>query len=238
MKTLHIIAPDQPSGENFRATIAAHGIDTHMDVVSIAPRVIGDRINTDASVVSDLATALSAGCSNCDAVAIACNTLQLWLPQVAVKPQRVITTFEAVTRLFPVKATRPVWLGTTVLVRELNKRDEFPTLLSLGNHRAQKVVQEIIWRVKAVFGADVTTAHAMEEIRNSTILRDRVTLLGDLLQLSGVRRIILGCTELPIAVHAMGKPYSFKGIEVFDPAALLAVYLKNLTNPEAAMPDA
>jgi hypothetical protein len=85
--------------------------------------------------------------------------------------------------LYPEKDQRPVWLGTTVFA---GKIANFPTLISLGKPDLQRLTQEIIWRVKAVYGDDVSTAFDdLVEIASRAVLTDKLNELMQGLEKTG-----------------------------------------------------
>lgn len=225
-KGVWIIAPDRGSGKAFAKVITGYLSNVHVEYVAIPPRVIGDRINTDPSVGIALGKVLKEvegkGFSE---VVIACNTLQLWLEEV-VKPLGVMihTTLESMELLYPVMDQRPVWLGTTVFA---GKIANFPTLVSLGKPEMQRLTQEIIWRVKAVYGDDVSTAFDdLVEIASKTVLTEKLNELLVNLEKSGISKVILGCTELPLGVDKfLAKDWKNK-ITMIDPAHQLALDLQ------------
>lgn len=215
-----VIAPDRPSGDAFDKVLRENGIETEVDYPEITPRVLGDRMNPDLQVANDLEKAI--GAAKWPDVVIACNTLQLWLPNVKVpEGVKIYTTFEAARKKFP--GEKPVWLGTTPTVKEIG---DFPTLLSLGKPGLQDLTQEVIWRVKGMTGAEIGTA--MSEVRNiksEEALRTKVIELLDGLRNAGVKEVILGCTELPMAFEDYASGESRTGVNLIDPARLVAEWL-------------
>ena len=226
----YVIAPDKPSGDAFNAALVDRGAMTEIGYADIEPRAIGDRINENPKVQEDLARAIADGFhKGFTTMVIACNTLQLWvdraltlLPREIAQQVIVLTTFDALRKQFPDPAARPLWLGTTVTVQSIK---DFPTLLSLSQPQVQDVVQRIVWRTKGVTGADPRTASAdIDDIGDPAKLRDDVAWVVGQLQQLGVRNVVLGCTELPIAFGiASGEEKS--GLNLIDPAVSVAEIL-------------
>jgi len=197
MKEVWVIAPDKPSGDAFNKVLNDLGIKTVIDYPKIAPRVIGDQMNSDPQVQNDLAQAIKkAYDSGLTDLVIACNTLQLWLdkalnliPEIKIK---VWTTFEAVEETYP----NCWWLGTKVLCKEI--KGKFKIL----DENLQDLTQEIIWRTKAVYGADVTTAlKNIEKIDDKKLLGIKVKELKS--NLIDKKNVVLGCTELPMVMEGI-----------------------------------
>jgi aspartate/glutamate racemase len=220
-----VLAPDAPSGQAYYSVLMANKLKADLRVVSIAPRVLGNQMNTSSEVEYDLARAIKQahdqGYRN---LSVACNTLQLWkdkalqfTPCIA-HNMRIITTFEAMRNKFPDPATRPVWLGTTVTCRSIDPND-FPTLLSQKLPEAQRLVQEIIWRTKAVTGAATATSGLNhQDMANPEILKYKVAQLIKVLKRNNLNHIVMGCTELPIAFGYAGD----HGLRLEDPAQAVA----------------
>lgn len=224
---MYVIAPDKPSGDAFNTALRDCGIDTQIEYADIEPRVIGDRINENPKVQKDLAWAIVEGSrKGFQTMVIACNTLQLWidralslLPREIVQQVNVLTTFDALRRQFPNPKTRPLWLGTTVTVRAIT---DFPTLLSLGKPEIQDVVQRIVWRTKGVTGADTRTVSAdIVDIESPQKLREDVSWLTNRLREYGMKEVVLGCTELPIAFGYVSEGER-SGLNLIDPAVAVA----------------
>lgn len=193
---LYLAAPDKPSGEAFARVLADFGVDYIIRFWEVPPRVVGEELSHDPQVGAKLGEVITeAKQQGFDSFAIACNTWQLWLDKRE-RGIRVYTTMEAVEKLYS-SVKDNVWLGTTPFVNAMSKRGS-TTLLSLGQVELQKTVQEIIWRIKAVTGASFTTALAMESPDNEQVLRQKMLELARELEALGIKRVILGCTELPI----------------------------------------
>jgi hypothetical protein len=160
---------------------------------------------------------------------IACNTLQSWLPKdIVLLPKkvqedvRIFTTFTALKQKFPNPQNRPVWLGTTVICREMPEND-FQTLLSMNLPELQNIVQEIIWRVKGVTGADISTASGIiKEIQNPKILKETVSLFLRKVKDRSLKQVIMGWTELPIAFREFCTEEGKSSLTLIDPAEVLA----------------
>lgn len=229
--SVFVIAPDKPSGDAFNTELVRRGVKTEIYYADIEPRVIGDQINTNPKVERDLASAIAAGHrQGFRRMVIACNTLQLWVdrarellsPGVS-RRVRVVTTFDALRQQFPHPETRPLWLGTTVTVRFVK---DFPTLLSLGKPEVQDVVQRIIWRTKAVTGADTKAAPAnIEDMANAGKLREDVKWIVRELKRLGIKEVVLGCTELPIAFGYINEEEK-TSLTLVDPAVAVAEKLR------------
>lgn len=225
-----MIAPDRPSGEAFNAALRKHGVETEIMYADIEPRVIGQEMNLDPKVEEDLARAIRQGWERgFNKMVIACNTLQLWinkarrlLDEQTHGKARIITTFEAMRAQYGEQSTKPVWVGTSVLSR-LIPAEYFPTLPALHLGHLQELAQEVIWRVKGVTGADVTTADpAIEDITSKEKLIDKTRLLVVGLKENGLTQMIMGCTELPIAIKDYATPTDKRGMEFIDPAEAVA----------------
>ncbi len=229
MVKLYVIVPDIASGIVFNNVLNENGISTEWKYYKIAPRVIDNKISQSNEVGDDLNKVFSSFKDKTQSVVIACNTLQLWLPEVKKEYKtniKIYTTFEACVWKFSNSKSKPVWLGTTPLVKETTK---FPTLLSMKLQHAQDMVQEIIWRVKMVEGDDFKTAP--ENIRNDANLsraqqQNKINQLRDnvldILKKKGAKHVILGCTELPMVFTKK----KMNGIEFIDPAQVTAEYIK------------
>ena len=231
MNKIFIIAPDKSSGDAFSKKILDNSVSSELYYAKIAPRVVGNKINLDPQIEYDLKEALLEGYNRgFDNIVIACNTLQFWLrramdllPQEVSQNIRVMTTFDALEAEYPMENKRPVLLGTTITVNEFKN---FPTLISLGLNDIQDLVQEIIWRVKAVTGSDITTATAdIKDISNQEILKEKTDILIDNLLRHNIKTVVLACTELPIAVNNYLDKFKKEDFEFIDPADLITKYL-------------
>ena len=234
-----MIAPDRPAGEDFfkvfEEEINKSGLPIGLEIVYpyIPPRVMTDgSMNPSPEVAQGLAAAIRDGyVEGFREMVIACNTLQLWVPEaVGLLPEemadvQIYTSIEAVRGEYIDPQVRPLWLGTTPIVRAVSY--DFPTLLTLERQDLQDLSQEIIWRVKAVTGADF--ANAQEEVqinaKDENVLREEVgTLIGQLGSLP-VKQFIMGCTELSLALvrylDEEGRP-DLEKIELIDPTVILA----------------
>jgi aspartate/glutamate racemase len=229
MIKVHIIAPDLNSGNYFNNTLIKNGIETDFKVYKISPRVIKNKLSTSSSVVDDLNQIFRNIENKFDKVVIACNTLQLWLPkidQVYLKKIKVFTTFDACDWKFNNLKNKPIWLGTTPLVETI---DKYVTFLNLNDFSAQDLNQDLIWRIKMLGGDDVSTATEnvsrdmqtsknYQKIKINSIKEDLISSLSQ----HNIHNVILGCTELPIVFNKQIE----KGIKFFDPADILARYIK------------
>ena len=234
-----MIAPDRPAGEDFfevfEEEINRSGLPVGLEIVYpyIPPRVMPDGgMNPSPEVAQGLAAAIRDGYVNgFREMVIACNTLQLWVPEaVGLLPEemadvQIYTSIEAVRAEYIDPQVRPLWLGTTPIVRAVS--DDFPTLLTLERQDLQDLSQEIIWRVKAVTGADFQ--NAPEEVRidakAENILREKVEKLVTQLGSLPVKQFIMGCTELSLAlaryIDEEDRP-DLEKIELIDPTVILA----------------
>ena len=231
-----MIAPDKPSGEAFNEALRKQGVETEVMYADIEPRVIGQDMNLDPKVEEDLARAIRQGWERgFKKMVIACNTLQLWinkarrlLDEQTHQKIRIITTFEAVRAQYGDQAAKPVWVGTSVLAR-LIPAEYFPTLLALHLDHLQEIAQEVIWRVKGVTGADVTTADpTIEDITSKDKLKDKTRQLVEGLKENGLTQVIMGCTELPIAFKAYSTAADKKGMELIAPADCVAEIVERI----------
>ena len=95
----------------------------------------------------------------------------------------------------------------------------------MGLNNIQDLVQEIIWRVKAVTSSDITTAPAeIRDISSREILKEKINILADELLQHNIKTVILACTELPIAINGYLDKSKKDIIEFIDPASLIAEY--------------
>lgn len=195
MRKILVIAPDRPSGEDFFEVFGKElldqGIPVDLQVVfpTIPPRVTSDgELSNSPIITQKLAAAFRDGyLAGFREMVIACNTLQFWIGEAMkllpeeYKDLKVYNTFEIFKSEYPDPQTRPVWLGTTPTVKKIG--GEFPTLITLGHPELQELNQEIIWRVKAITGADYQNApRAMrQDIASEEVLRQKVgDFLGEL----------------------------------------------------------
>jgi len=195
-----IIEPDLASGEYFLNVInRGKGIQVRRCLVNIAPRVLNNKLNHDQQVTEDFQKAVDdclIGGEN--AMVVACNTLQLWLPKIDTKGVKLITTFDAVDWEKNRKNLIPLWLGTRPLVEEITRISKYPTLLSENREDLQNKLQEIVWRVKAVEGSDVSGAGKIEEIDSTDKLVSVACSFFESLKELEAKVVVLGCTELPL----------------------------------------
>lgn len=224
-----IIEPDLASGEYFLNVVnRGENIQVRRCLVNIAPRVLGNKLNHDQRVTEDFQKAVDdclIGGEN--AMVVACNTLQLWLPKISTKGVKVITTFDAVDWKMNRTKLVPLWLGTWLLVEEITRINKYITLLSENREDLQNKLQEIIWRVKAVEGSDVSGAGIMEEIDSVDRLVSVASLFFESLKESEIKVIVLGCTELPLLVKKYIAGFDFGDIVLWDPAELILEMLEN-----------
>jgi len=223
-----VIEPDEASGEYFLSKLStADNLNLRRCMANIAPRVLKNKINESDQVTKDFQDAiLDCRVSNEDAAVIACNTLQLWLPKIDSGGVKIITTFEAVDWKIKKTGLSPVWLGTWPLVREINSKKKYKTLVSLGRSDLQDLLQELIWRTKAVEGSDISGAGDIEGVRSVETLKVKSTVLFESFEEIGVNLVVLGCTELPLLIDKYLQGSLPKGITLWDPAELIAEMLK------------
>lgn len=230
MIKVYVIAPDIYSGDAFNKVLNKQGIDTEFHFHKIAPRVFENKITTKMDVVNDMNAIFKTFNDKTKSVVIACNTLQLWLDKIDKKYQenvKVYTTFEACEWKFKMNKHKPVWLGTTPLVRETKK---FPTLVSLNDETTQELVQELIWRIKMYGDDDIQTApervkhdaSLSKSYQKTKINKLKLEIISSL-KLHGVSSVITGCTELPLVFDKEND----SGINFYDPAKILAEYIKS-----------
>lgn len=230
MIKVYVIAPDIYSGDAFNKVLNKQGIDTEFHFHKIAPRVIENKITTSANVVNDMNSIFKTFSDKTKSIVIACNTLQLWLGKIDKRYQenvKVYTTFEACEWKFKNSKDKPVWLGTTPLVRETKK---FPTLISLNDEITQELVQELIWRIKMYGDDDIQTApyrvksdsklsKSYQKIKINKIKQEILIALKS----HKIKSVITGCTELPLIFNKEKED----GISFFDPAKILSEYIKS-----------
>jgi len=198
-----VLAPDQWSGELFYDILAAKEAEADLTMVSIAPRVIGDQVNSSPQVATDLAGAIeTAYRQGYRRISIACNTLHYWLddalrkiPDIA-RDIDVVSNIQVMTAKYAGSVQKPTWLGTTVSCRHTNLvKDSFPTLDSQNQPDIQDLTQQVIWDAKkGEFG--------------------RAPELVSRLKAAGITHIVAGCTELPGAFAAVPN----HGLSIDDPA--------------------
>lgn len=228
MNKIFLLAPDMGSGYAFERKMKLKKINPVLHFYTIPPRVLGENINKSKKVTSEFEKALKKSFTFNLPVAIACNTLQFWLTKVDkrfLRHGKVITTFKACKNKFKDSITKPVWLGTTptsILIKS------FPSLYKLKLDDLQSKVQELIWRIKMVNGDDVSSAPLVvkKDMHRKLTQKNKIKILKkeivEGLQKNNIRKVILGCTELPLAFKYK-KAY---GIRFYDPAEILAIYIK------------
>lgn len=224
---LVIIAPDEASGVSFSESFNNLNVKYTIYFPKIAPRVLGEDINNDPKVTQDFQKAVDFAISHgASEIVIACNTLQHWVKKISSKVP-IYTTFDAVKHEFPDSKTRPLWLGTTPCVKNIDP-DDFKTLPALGRDDLQKISQEITWRVKAVTGADISTAFPIDNISSRQqlgLVVDR--FCGELIK-NDIQKVVLGCTEYPIAWKLLSSDLK-KELVSINPADSLARFVIDKT---------
>lgn len=206
-----------------------HGIDAEFNYHKIRPRVYENKITTSHNVVDDMNNIFKNFSDKTKSVVIACNTLQLWLPDVDEEFKRnvkVYTTFEACYWKYKNLKIKPLWMGTTPLVE---RTTNFPTFITYGKIEVQDLVQELIWRIKMREGDEYGTAPEIVkrdkdnvEIQKLKINILKKEILANLKKLK-VKNVITGCTELPLVFDKL----KIEGINFIDPATALADYIKS-----------
>ena len=244
-----IASPDEGAGEDFKNVLETKGVKATVFHRKVRPRVVGSEsgenvINPDQeNIARDLANIIEEAVrEGHEITTISCNTLSIEHrfidPVLKILEQRnlvrgrdftLITTLEAIKNKYRDVSEMPVVLGTSVLAREL-PANEFKTLYSMKFPEIQGLVQEIIWRTKAVQGSDVSTAPSVYkgELASSDVLDQRVKLLVKSLKEAGINEVILGCTELPYAFKRFRDNNSNISIVTRDPAEFVAEEIKTL----------
>lgn len=234
-----VIAPDRPSGEDFfevfQKELVDQGIPVDLGIVFpvIPPRVTAEgELSSSPAIVQKLAAVFRDGyVEGYREMLIACNTLQWWIEEArGLLPEEysdltVYNSFAVLKAEYADPQTRPVWLGTTPTVNRVGR--DFPTLLTLNRPELQELNQEIIWRVKAITGADYQNAprSLRPDIASEDVLRRKV---GEFLEKLGQlpnKRFITGCSELMMALVRYveeDQRYLLNEIELIDPAVIMA----------------
>ena len=237
-ETVLVIAPDRDSGDAFDTELTKAGLQTEVIYPKIAPRVLGDTLNRSGEVERDLAkvfrTALESGHKN---IAIACNTLQFYVPSALkllgekVPDFTIYTTFDALRKKYPDINNRPIMLATTPTSKEIK---DFPVPNTLEIENLQDLVQEAILRIKKIGGSDISTA--FENVKNEDLSLDEQVSkvkalgvqIGKKLKETNQDTAVLACTELPILFFRYfndTERVKFLDIEFVDPASVLAEFL-------------
>lgn len=229
MIKVYVIAPDKASGYAFCDVMKSNGIEAEFNYHKIRPRVIENKITTSKDVINDLNDIFKNFNDKTKSVVIACNTLQLWLNKINKVYKRnvkIYTTFEAIKWKYKRFKNKPLWLGTTPLVK---KTKDFPTLISLGKSEVQDLVQELIWRIKMYEGDEYATAPDIvkrdadnKEIQKIKIVKIKNEII-ECLRNFKIKNVITGCTELPMIFNET----KIDGINFIDPALVLAEYIKS-----------
>ncbi len=226
---ISVVEPDLASGDLFASELNKGGHHIRRCVANIVPRVLGDKLNPSDQVTLDFQGVIdSCAAINADTMVIACNTLQLWLPKVDTRGLKVLTTFEVVDMYIEKTKTDPLWLGTWPLVREIDRIKKFKTLASIGGTDMQDLLQELIWRTKAVEGSDVSGAENIDHIFSKEILIEKAKRFFDNLKNTKPESVVLGCTELPILVEKYLEGYDFGELILINPAKLMAEKLNRV----------
>ncbi|GAB4219412.1 MAG: hypothetical protein Fur009_5490 [Candidatus Microgenomates bacterium] len=226
---LYVLIPDVSSGDYFNLKLRKKNIDTEYKYYKIRPRVIKNKLTMSKGVADDMNAIFKKFKDKTRSVVIACNTLQLWLNDIKEeykKNVKIYTTFEACDWKFKKYKHRPIWLGTTPLVERIKN---FSTLLTFKELNVQNKVQELIWRIKMINGDDISTAfdfvkndsNKSKKYQLEKIKKIKKEIIHTLKKIN-IKRVILGCTELPMIFKEKEL-----GIEFFDPAEILADYAKS-----------
>lgn len=227
MKKIFLLAPDKGSGYAFQNKLKKHDINSILHFYTIAPRVIVDKINYSRTVTNQFEKALSKSFSFGLPVVVACNTLQFWLSKISkriLRRGKIITTFKA-CKVKYIGKIKPVWLGTSPTSSLIKF---FPSLYKMGLLDLQTKVQELIWRIKLLNGDDVSSAPkvVLRDRADKNIQKEKIKVLKkeiiNGLVSNNIFKVILGCTELP----QVFKRNKIKGIRFYDPADILANYIK------------
>lgn len=229
MIKVYVIAPDKASGYFFCEVMKNRGIDAEFNFHKIRPRVLENKITKSTDVADDMNSIFRNFRDKTKSVVIACNTLQLWLDKVDVKYRnnaKVYTTFEACEWKYRNWKRKPLWLGTTPLVKATKN---FPTFISMKRPDLQDDLQELIWRIKMLEGDEFGTApdrvkndYGNLSLQKLKIKNLKLRLVEGLKKLK-VRTVIMGCTEIPLEFRAKKE----KGVYFVDPANVLADYIKS-----------
>lgn len=218
---LAVITPDYESGRAFRRTLEKSNVRTEAIIAKISPRVVSDihgynQFTPNSRKVSlDLATAIYDSIEKgLTLITIACNTLSL---DLFVKPALEIlseigiqhsvdfmltTTLKSLTiNRCTMSSGAQLFTGTTPTCIELEKFG-FNTMFR-EDMELQILTQEVIWRTKAIFGMDYSTASTyiskIDDKESYEILLNKY--FERINAQENYDEIILGCTELPIAVN-------------------------------------
>ncbi len=241
-----IIAPDHGSGITFSDLLEKLGVKARQADYIISPRVEGEGITPNVLVVAnDLAKAILAEITKgVDIITIACNTLSLpiftnlVLELIEEKIEDSLPSFELILTIPQIKEyvqnnnnKKIIVLGTLPLSKILAQTENVPTPANYEekeNLELLRLVQEIIWRVKAVQGSDTSTAPIYKEaINDENVLRKKLEELNNLLETLDVEEVIMSCTELPdafqILTDCLGTNTNYK---LIDPATLVASAIK------------
>lgn len=240
-KEVAVIAPDSAAGEAFSGILSENGVKPTLYNFKISPRIVADENGSNIltpepyQVAMDLAWGVEKIVRDTkqDLITISCNTLSLdkfILPMqgmlfargiVAGKDYHLYTTLNALANSIIKDNPQNVFLGTNGIVKELSS-GKFTTLLDFDCSDIQDLVQEIIWRVKAVTNADTSSAPEYAgNLASEEELDDKVRFLLEELDSKKINQVILGCTELPIAFDR-AKKFGFDHIKQIDPAMVVA----------------
>ncbi|MBD3279352.1 MAG: hypothetical protein GF390_01425 [Candidatus Pacebacteria bacterium] len=234
-----VITPDLASGQDFVRSLNSYALAPTLFYYPFWPRVVNQKdkkniLNPAYKKIADKLAALIAEIiteHHFKYITLACNTLSLVSfinPTLEkLKAQGFVSgqDFQLVTTLQLLRnmkqSTAGLFLGTTVLTKRLSKK-YFQTLYTLDKAKLAELVQEIIWRVKAIQGSDVSTAPQYSgELTDQAIFDQQLLLLAQELKKLKISTVILGCTELPFAFERLTQLNPKLMFNLIDPADLV-----------------
>jgi len=243
--------PDQGSGNDFMTALKNAGLPTVTGIeATISPRVVNGELTPRHTEISkqlyDYFKKIAEEFKprfNDDVLflTISCNTLSLQvfvheaferlgedIEDFDTKVQAVLNIDSIVKHCEKSKdqVIKTVVLGTKPLQKIL--ADTYPDKVqTFANFKGAtdndlELVQEIIWRVKAIQGSDTSTAPKKYEgqLDDEKTLRKKVKELEEIIQQLGISEIVMGCTELPTAFLQYGD--SSRTFNLVNPAELVA----------------
>lgn len=253
-----VIAPDDDSGRDFQKTLQKCGLKTKYYLVSVPARVISDesgnnKITEDIKGVSEaLAKHIRKVVEenkNLPIITIACNALSLEIfvrraKSILLKDKDVLedgVDYKLVTTISVLKnkyknieeSKRPIVLGT-VVVSDRSKEFGLESPSSMNLIKLRGLVQELIWRVKAVGGLDVSTAPKYGDLFSREALIDRGEYFIELLKKKELYKVVLVCTELPVLHKILVEERVIQKIDplskfnFIDPAELVVESIKRV----------
>lgn len=239
-RTIAVLAPDEYSGKLYEKILQNHNLKTEFFLENVAPRFMGNKINTSPDVAETLADAIIKTHKNgFSQISIACNTLQLWLDDAKwiiekrglgkiLDKIEFINTVETTLNNYTSKSNT-VWLGTNVITRydkaeklgplsKYNIKNNFITLDKLGYPDVQEMVHQGIRNAKTPEWAKQDkelVKHSQELMKKLNKVRQDFSI-----RTKQPLTFIAGCTELPgyLAKH---KEID-KVLKIVDPASIVA----------------